>query len=174
MPSSKPTILLIPGSFALPEFYDPVFEAVRAQGYDIKGLHKPSVGLSSRQNRPGPPPTMYDDAAYIAGEAEKLIDEGKDVILVPHSYGGVPTSQCTKGLTKAERQAAGKSGGIVNIAYLTCLVPALGQTAKDVLATVDPEKQINLTVKVTEALVDQADSLLTPETGRWLDDSRSA
>jgi hypothetical protein len=92
---------------------------------------------------------MYDDAAYIAGEAEKLADEGKDVILVPHSYGGVPTSQSTKGLSKKERQEVGKPGGIVSIAYLTCLTPALGQTAKDVLATVPPETQINLTVKVS-------------------------
>ncbi|EXJ56910.1 hypothetical protein A1O7_07254 [Cladophialophora yegresii CBS 114405] len=143
--TSKPSILLIPGSFALPEFYEPVFELVRAKGYDIRGLHKPTVGLSARQPRPGAPPTMYDDAAYIAGEAEKLADEGKDVILVPHSYGGVPASQSTKGLSKKERQEAGKPGGIVSIAYLTCLTPALGQTAKDVLATVPPETQINLT-----------------------------
>ncbi len=146
--TSKPSIILIPGSFGLPEFYNPVFELVRAKGYDIRGVHKPSVGLSSRQPRPGPLPTMYDDAAHIAKEAEKLIDEGKDVILVPHSYGGVPTSQCTKGLSKKERQEAGKPGGIVNIAYLTCLTPALGQAAKDVLATVPPETQINLTIKV--------------------------
>ncbi|KIW65443.1 hypothetical protein PV04_07702 [Phialophora macrospora] len=145
--TSKPSILLIPGSFALPEFYEPVFELVRAKGYDIQGLHKPTVGLSARQPRPGPLPTMYDDAAYIAGEAEKLADEGKDVILVPHSYGGVPASQSTKGLSKKERQEAGKPGGIVSIAYLTCLTPAPGQSAKDVLATVPPENQINLTVK---------------------------
>ena len=146
--TSKPSILLIPGSFGLPEFYNPIFDLVRDKGYEIHGLHKPSVGLSARQPRPGAPPTMYDDAAHIAKEAEKLVDEGKDIILVPHSYGGVPTSQSTKGLSKKERKEAGKPGGIVNIAYLTCLVPALGQSAKDVLATVPPEKQINLTVQV--------------------------
>jgi alpha-beta hydrolase superfamily lysophospholipase len=150
--TNKPSILLVPGSFALPEFYDPVFDIVRSKGYDIKGLHKPSVGLSAGQPRPGPLPTMYDDAAHIAKEVEKLVDEGKDVILVPHSYGGVPASQSTKGLSKAERQQAGKPGGIVNIAYLTCLVPAIGQTAKDVLATVDPGTQIQLTVKVSTTL----------------------
>lgn len=145
---AKPSILFIPGSFGLPEFYDPVFDLVRAKGYEIRGLHKPSVGLSAGQPRPGVPATMYDDAAHIAGEAEKLVDAGKDVILVPHSYGGVPTTQSTKGLSKEERQKEGKPGGIVCIAYMTCLVPALDQTAKDVLATVDPSTQINLTVKV--------------------------
>jgi len=146
---AKPTILLIPGSFALPNFYDEVYEPIRAKGYDIRGLHKPSVGLSAGEPRPGPPPTMYDDAAYIAGEAEKLADEGKDVILVPHSYGGVPTSQSTKGLSKEERQKDGKKGGVVEIAYMTCLVPEVGRSAKDVLMMVPPENLIDLPVLET-------------------------
>ena len=170
---TKPSILLVPGSFALPEFYDPVFELVRAKGYDIRGLHKPSVGLAAGQSRPGPLPTMYDDAAYIAKEAENLVDEGKDVILVPHSYGGVPTSQSTKGLSKKERQEAGKPGGIVNIAYLTCLTPALGQTAADVLATVPPEGRINLTVKVGSLsgllFLLSFPTDVNRTTGRWVD-----
>ena len=147
--TTKPSILLVPGSFGLPEFYEPVFELVRAKGYDIQGLHKPSVGPSAGQPRPGPPPTMYDDAAHIANAAEKLADEGKDVIVVAHSYGGVPASQSTKGLSKGERRQAGKPGGIVNLAYLTCLVPALGQSAKDVLATVPPEQTVELKVRVS-------------------------
>ena len=87
---------------------------------------------------------MYDDADYIAKEVGKLADEGKDVIVVPHSYGGVPTSQSTKGLGKEEREKAGKKGGIVNIAYMTCLVPAVGKSAMDVLLTVPAEQRIDL------------------------------
>ncbi len=145
----KPSILLIPGSFAVPQFYDSVFDIVSKKGYNIRGLHLPSVGLSAGQPRPGSPPTMYDDATYIARETQKLVDEGDDVILVCHSYGAVPASQSTAGLSKGERQQAGKPGGIVNLAYMTCLVPALGQTAKDVLAAIPPEAQVGLTVDVS-------------------------
>ena len=145
--STKPSILFVPGSFFRPEFYESIFDIVRKKGYDIRGLHIPTVGLSAGQPRPGVPANMYDDAAYIAKEAEKLIGEGRDVILVAHSYGGVPASQSTKGLTKKEREHAGKQGGIVNISYLTCLVLALGQSTKDVL--VPPASQTNLTVKVS-------------------------
>ena len=146
---AKPSIILVPGSFSLPEFYDTVFEPVRAKGYDIRGLHKPTVGLSAGKPRPGAPPTMYDDADYIAGEIGKLADEGKDVVVVAHSYGGVPTSQSTKGLGKEERQKAGKKGGIVNIAYMTCLVPELGKSSVDVLRVVPEENRINLPVLVS-------------------------
>lgn len=150
---SNTTILFVPGSFALPEFYDPVFEKVRAKGHDIHGLHMPTVGLSASQGRPGPgaPPTMYDDAAYIANEAERLADQGKRVVIIGHSYGGTPVSQSARGLGVADRSARGLPGGVARLAYMTCLVPAVGETAKDVLAGVPQDQQIELAVDVRNA-----------------------
>jgi len=145
---TKPTIVLIPGSFALPEFYNPIFDAVRERGYEIRGLHLPSVGLSALEGRPGSPPTMYDDAAHIDKELEKLSDEGKNIVLIGHSYGGVPISQCGQGLSKEERQKQGKPGGLVNLAYLTCLVPALGQNARDIMAPIPEEQKVDMKVLV--------------------------
>ena len=138
---SKPSIILIPGSFCLLPVYRPLFDAVSEAGYEIKGLHPPTVGLSSRQRRDGPAPSMYDDAAAIAREAEKLADQGKDVILVGHSYAGVPISQSTKGLGKEERKVQGKPGGIVQLAYMACLVPTIGNSALSLLSRFPNEKK---------------------------------
>ncbi|KAF2636920.1 hypothetical protein P280DRAFT_472787 [Massarina eburnea CBS 473.64] len=77
---------------------------------------------------------MYDDADHINAEAGKLADEGKDVILVAHSYGGVPTSQSIKGVSKAEREKVGKKGGVVRVAYMAALVPELGGSAASLMA----------------------------------------
>ena len=145
---SKPSILLIPGSFALPEFYTPVVDAVAAKGYEIRALHLPTVGLATGQGREGAPPTMYDDADFIAKEAERLADEGKKVILIAHSYGGVPVTQSVKGLGTEERQKQGKPGGVVGLAYLTCVVPAVGTSAAGVLADVPKEHQLELKIDV--------------------------
>lgn len=145
---SKPSILLIPGSFALPEFYDPVMNAIRSKGYSIRGLHLPTVGVSAGKPREGTPPTMYDDASFVAKEVQVLVGEGKNVILICHSYGGTPTSQSTKGLSRAERQAEGKEGGIVRLAYMTAVVPALGASAQDVLADLPPENQTSMKMDV--------------------------
>lgn len=145
---SRPSILLIPGSFALPDFYDIVVDAATAQGYSIKALHLPSVGLSTLNGRPGVLPTMYDDAAFIAGEAEKLADEGKDVLLIGHSYGGVPVTQSLKGLSIKERQKQGKAGGVVGLAYITSVVPVVGQSAADVLGNVPQEHKLDLKIDV--------------------------
>jgi pimeloyl-ACP methyl ester carboxylesterase len=143
MPRSKPSILIIPGACGLPEFYDGVMEPVAAKGYEIKALHIPTVGLKTGP-REGYPPSIYDDAAFIAKETQALADQGKDVILIAHSYGGVPTTQSTEGLSKAVRNAAGKEGGIVRLAYMTCLVPAIGEKAMELLMDVPPELQVGL------------------------------
>jgi hypothetical protein len=144
---SKPSILLIPGSFSLPEFYDPVLNAVASKGYEIRGLHLPSVACT-RGPQEDAPKTMYDDAVMIAKETEKLANEGKDVILIAHSYGGVPTTESTKGLGKPERKAQGKKGGIVRLAFMTAVVPAVGATTMDVLADVPKELRISFEIDV--------------------------
>lgn len=145
---SKPSIILIPGSFGLPEFYDPIVNAIKSKGYEIIALHLPSVGPNAGLPRDGPPPSMYDDAACIATETEKLVNQGKDVVLWAHSYGGIPMTQSTKGLGKEERKATGKSGGIVRLAYMTCLVPEIGMNAAGVLSDVPKDQQLDLKISV--------------------------
>ena len=144
---SKPSIILVPGSFSLPELYDPIVKGVAAKGYEIMALHLPTIGLKTGP-REGAPPTMYEDAAFIAEEVEKLVDEGKDVVLIAHSYGGIPATESTKGLGKEERLKDGKKGGVVALGYMTAVVPAVGDSAMGVLASVPPESQLGLPIDV--------------------------
>lgn len=164
-------LLLVPGSFAVPALYeDNALKGVKERGYDIRCLHMPTVGLAPREGRPGSPPTMYDDAAFIASEAERLSDEGKDVIIIGHSYGGIPVTQSIRGLTKQERQKHGKNGGVVRVVYMTCLVPPVGQSAKDVLGEVPKGQEVPLTVGVRfPILLFLTLSSLTLLVGGWLD-----
>ncbi|MBE7181472.1 MAG: hypothetical protein INR71_09735 [Terriglobus roseus] len=77
---------------------------------------------------------MADDAAYIHSELEKLADSGYDVLVNAHSYGGIPTSEALRGLSKAEREKAGKAGGVVRISYTAALTPPVGKGLNDVMA----------------------------------------
>ena len=121
-----------PGAFAMPDVYDQLVEKARGRGVDVRALHLPSIGLGPQQSRPGKAPSMYDDAEFIAKEAEKESDAGRNVILVAHSYSGMPVSQCTQGLTAKERHTQGKTGGVVGLAFITSLVPSLGESGGDV------------------------------------------
>ncbi|RVX74127.1 hypothetical protein B0A52_01959 [Exophiala mesophila] len=138
------SILLITGSFVTPDAYASIVDRVIGQAIEIRALHLPTVGASPRQGRDGRPPTMYDDAALIAQEVDRLADQGKHVILIAHSYGGVPTSQSIQGRSISDRQRKGQRGGIVRVGYMTALVPEIGHSALDVLADVPPEGQTHM------------------------------
>ncbi|KAJ6477810.1 hypothetical protein C8R47DRAFT_1288598 [Mycena vitilis] len=114
---SKPAIVIIPGSFCLVSFTIP---------YPVHGVELETVGRRDKA------PTMYDDAAAVASVVSRLTDGGKDVVLVPHSYGGLVACEASKGLAKTVREREGKLGGIVRIVFTTAVVGAEGQSLNDV------------------------------------------
>ncbi|KAK6376368.1 hypothetical protein LTS17_006963 [Exophiala oligosperma] len=122
MSSSKPSILLVPGSFSFAGMYYPIQDAIKAQGYECFVNNLPSAS----RNPPEEPATLEDDAVFIRGVIEKIADQGKDIVVIAHSYGGVVATEAAKGVVKADRQANGKRGGIVKIAYLSAIVLPVG------------------------------------------------
>lgn len=146
---AQPSVLLIPGSFCKPSFYENITTPLQSDGIDITAIHLPTVGPSGQTGYPGPAPSMYDDAAFIASAISKLVDAGKDVILIAHSYGGIPVSESIKGLSRKERISGGKTGGVVRIAYMTALVPGLGGHAAGLMADLPSESVLSLPVDVS-------------------------
>lgn len=73
--------------------------------------HK-SVGVEKGLKDPA------DDVKNIRAAIEGELEQGNDVIIVMHSYGGVPSSNAAEGLGKKDRKAAGKSNGIVNMVWV--------------------------------------------------------
>ncbi|ETS87144.1 hypothetical protein PFICI_00972 [Pestalotiopsis fici W106-1] len=141
---SRPVVLIVPGAAALAELYKTFIKAVSEKGYEIEALTLPSVRNAAEANVT--PPTMYEDAAAIQSRVAKLADAGKDVILLPHSYGGTPSTQSVEGLSKKEREAKGLPGGIIGLAYMTCLIPELGQPAMSVQASMAPEDKVPMEI----------------------------
>ncbi|KAF7358003.1 AB hydrolase-1 domain-containing protein [Mycena venus] len=127
MSATKPTIIIIPGSFAPLYAYDSVISELESHGYSVHGIELETVG--QRDKAPG----LYDDAAKVATLASQLADEGKDVVLVPHSYGGLVACEASKGLAKSVREKEGKQGGIVRIVFVTAVVGLEGQSLIEVM-----------------------------------------
>jgi len=125
--ATKPTIIIIPGSFSPISFYTPIIDDLQAHGYTVHGIELETVG-----RRTGKAPGLYDDAAAVASLASQLADEGKDVVLVAHSYGGLVACEAAKGLAKSVRGKDGKQGGIVRIVFVTAVVGLEGQSLTDV------------------------------------------
>lgn len=121
--AARPAIVIVPGSFSWPEYYDAVIQPLKRRGYETRAVQLMSVG-----RRDGPGPTMAEDAAHIRTVISPLVDQGKDVVLVTHSYGGIPGTESIKDLAKGDREAAGLPGGVMRIIYITSLAVPEGKS----------------------------------------------
>ena len=109
---AKPTFLFVPGAWSTPAVFDLLTTALTTHEYRTQTISLPSVGAN---------PGLHDFSADVTAVREAvttLANEGKDVIVVMHSYGGMPGSEALEGLGKEEREAKGKTGGVVRLVYI--------------------------------------------------------
>ncbi|KEF51510.1 uncharacterized protein A1O9_12427 [Exophiala aquamarina CBS 119918] len=111
--AAKPVIVFVPGAWHPPTVFEPVTKRLEAAGYETKGVHLASVGAEV------PLEDIEPDVKAIQSVIQSSADEGKDVLLVVHSYGGVVGSEAVQGLDKASREKAGKKGGVSHL-YFCC------------------------------------------------------
>lgn len=82
-------------------------------------------------NAPGfPGAALPDDSGYIQSVMLKFADEGKDIVHVMHSYGGVARSQNAQGLAEVDRTATGKTPSISRMVYLASLILPVGKSVR--------------------------------------------
>ena len=118
----KPTIVLVAGAWHRASVYDPVKTLLETQGYPVQAVSLLSAG--------GPTSTtIEDDAAHIRRTAlNDLIAQGKEVVMVLHSFAGIPGGESIKGLTRKDRAAQGQAGGVIALVYLAAWVLPAGQS----------------------------------------------
>jgi hypothetical protein len=111
--SSLPTIALIAGAWQNPDNYEPLREALAKLGYDSVCRSPPSTCL------PHGDTDLETDIAFVQEEILRpLVDDGKDVIVLLHSFAGVYGGGALKGFSKAEYSQQGKTGGIIAVVYI--------------------------------------------------------
>ncbi|KAJ5364965.1 uncharacterized protein N7496_010678 [Penicillium cataractarum] len=127
MTSSKPTILFIPGAWHLPDVFDDTRAVLAARGFHSVAVGLPAIGAE--------PPTkgLVDDTVAVHNEIERLSDEGNQIVVVAHSYGGMVGAGAVKGLGYTERQKAGKDGGVIMLVYMAAFVAKSGTSLLDML-----------------------------------------
>ncbi|OCK83124.1 alpha/beta-hydrolase [Lepidopterella palustris CBS 459.81] len=127
--ANKPTILLVTGSFSPPPIYDLVVSRLKDVGFEVVVPHLPSIGRTKDKD---PAPGLSDDVALIRSELTRLVSQQeKHVLIIGHSYGGVPATESIHGFSKAEREKEGRSGGVVRILYSAAVLPEIGETAAE-------------------------------------------
>ncbi|KAK1974433.1 Alpha/beta hydrolase fold-1 [Colletotrichum cereale] len=119
MPSELPTVLFTPGAWHKPWVFDRVRDDLAGRGYPTAAVALPSVG--SADVNAG----LDQDTEAVRAELQGLIDAGRNVVVVAHSYGGVPVANAVKGLNYRDRVAQQKTGGVLMVIYMAAYaIPA--------------------------------------------------
>lgn len=107
MAPEKPVILLVHGAFQQPAHYESVLSPLRDRGFIIIAPRLPTTGTD-------PGLDYTDDVRVINNALEPLLDAGREVIVLAHSFGTLPASHCIEGESVAERKDCGFTGGIIH------------------------------------------------------------
>lgn len=121
----KPTILFITGAWHRPHLYEALFDALRSEkGYTkILAPTLPSIGGTD---------TSFDaDVATVRQCAVAALDEGDEVVVLMHSYGGVVGSEAVRGLDARSRGQQGKPGAVVQLIYVCAFAVPEGMSLMD-------------------------------------------
>lgn len=126
--ASKPTVVFSIGAWLKPDTFDAIRAKLTERRIQSEAPAHPSIGAEP------PNKTLADDVASLRSVLTRLIEEeGKDVVLVGHSYGGVVASGAAEGFAKADRKAAGQEGGVALVAYMAAFALDKGQSLLDML-----------------------------------------
>ncbi|KAF2112810.1 Alpha/beta hydrolase fold-1 [Lophiotrema nucula] len=122
----KPTILLVHGGWHIPASYSKLTRALKAASYEV---HCPRL-LSVNGARP-PNSSLDTDTDIIRSYATSLVDAGRTVIAIMHSYGGQVGTNALHGLGLKARNEVGLEGGIAHLIYMAAYAPLENTTMLD-------------------------------------------
>lgn len=118
---SKPTIIFVPGAWIPKASYASFLDALGKEGFPIHYAPYPSFDPVDSLNV-----SCYQDTEVLRNDVFKPLveDQGKDVVVLMHSYASMPGSAAASGFSKAERVRNSLAGGVVGLVCIGAfLVP---------------------------------------------------
>lgn len=107
--SSKPTFVLVPGAWHSASTWEKVVALLSEADYKSVAVTLPSTSGDSST-------TFLDDIEAVRGAITSETDDGHDVVVVVHSYGGHVGQSALKGLST--RQDPGPKGKVLGLAMM--------------------------------------------------------
>ena len=133
--SKLPTIIIVPGAWHTPKHYRGLIDRLAACKYEAVAIPLPSVNSSS------PPASWDQDAEAVRRVILTNLDNGQDVVVAAHSFGGIIMSEAVKGLGKEARRKQGLPGGVLRLIYICAMALPEGQTHLGQLQPRTPEEE---------------------------------
>ncbi|GKZ21804.1 hypothetical protein AbraIFM66951_008732 [Aspergillus brasiliensis] len=167
-PANLPIIVIVPGAFGTPQGFEKVLPYLTEAGYATHPGSYPSCNPSN--------PTTVSSSQDIAHLRDNVLlpllnEQGKDIVIIAHSYGGVVAGGAAKELAKGTRKAQGHSTGIVGLIYVAgnitlegeSLFTAVGGAYPPFIKVNKPSEGLAVIEPAMEVLYNDCDRALEPE-----------
>jgi pimeloyl-ACP methyl ester carboxylesterase len=112
--SSLPTLVLVPGAFGTPAGYKKLLPYFEDAGFTTIPGPYPSCDPVDPASATAP----KDIESLRQSVLLPLIEQGKDVVILAHSYGGVVAGGAAKSLDKPTCLSQGYVAGVVGLIYV--------------------------------------------------------
>lgn len=120
MPSpDKPVICIVHGAWHRPFHYINLINPLRSKEYTVVAPALPTTGLQETIGKS----TVADCAAVIRTSIKDHLDAGREIVMVSHSFGGLPATDSVVGETVNERREKGLAGGVKAVVYIAAFAP---------------------------------------------------
>ena len=126
MSSAKlPVIVIVPGAFGTPQGFEKLLPYLTKAGYTTHPGSYPSCNPSDPAKV-----SSSQDIAFLRDHVllPLLNEQGKDVVIIAHSYGGVVAGGAAKELAKGTRRAQGRSTGVIGLIYVVGNITLEGES----------------------------------------------
>lgn len=122
---ARPSLVFIPGAWHSASHFSPFISRFTKLGYHCISTSLPSTGASV-------PVTSFEpDVEIIRKTILVELDRGQNVVLVTHSYAGVPGASALRGLSAKDRTAAGFPTSVVALAMICAFIVSAGASLLD-------------------------------------------
>ncbi|KAL9619434.1 MAG: hypothetical protein Q9160_005945 [Pyrenula sp. 1 TL-2023] len=114
MPSiARPTIVLVHGSWHVPQHYDELVQKLQHAGFDVYCPLPPICDETKRLKS-----NMCSDVTLVRDLVKSLIANSQQMVMLLHSYGDAVGTEAAQGLSITEQKAQGHSGGITHLIFM--------------------------------------------------------
>lgn len=117
---SSPTLIFAAGAWYPHTVFGPIIE--KLSDYRSHSVALPSIQQATTVT------DLQPDIDAIRSLVQQEADEGNDVIVIAHSWAGLPVSSALNGLSKPEREEAGQTGGVVKLIFITAVLLNVGES----------------------------------------------
>ncbi|KAL4745614.1 hypothetical protein BDW72DRAFT_211147 [Aspergillus terricola var. indicus] len=129
----KPIFVFVPGAWHTPDTFDRLRSLMTEQGLESEAIDHPSISAPHPTKGVHPSNGLHADIKHTKAILQALVDSGRQVVVVMHSYGGAVGASAMEGLGYAQRSKIGLQGGVIMAVWMTAFVACKGQSMMDLL-----------------------------------------